>query len=145
METTHTVAIIDGQGGSLGKSLVEAIKTRFPQVKVLAIGTNSLAASAMLRSGADAIATGENPVVVAARTADLIVGPLGIITADALHGEITPTMAVAVAQSRAHKILLPISKCNVSIVGRQDLSLGEMINLSLEEIQTFLDSCPPQR
>ncbi|MDD3930375.1 MAG: DUF3842 family protein, partial [Sphaerochaeta sp.] len=70
METTHTVAIIDGQGGSLGKSLVEAIKTRFPQVKVLAIGTNSLAASAMLRSGADAIATGENPVVVAARTAD---------------------------------------------------------------------------
>ena len=99
----------------------------------------------MLRSGADAIATGENPVVVAARTADLIVGPLGIITADALHGEITPTMAVAVAQSRAHKILLPISKCNVSIVGRQDLSLGEMINLSLEEIQTFLDSCPPQR
>ncbi len=145
METTHTAAIIDGQGGSLGKSLVEAIKARFPQVKVLAIGTNSLAASAMLRSGADAIATGENPVVVAARTADLMVGPLGIITADALHGEITPAMALAVAQSRAHKILLPISKCNVSIVGRQDLSLGEMISLALEEIQTFLDSYPPQR
>ncbi|NLK05982.1 MAG: DUF3842 family protein [Spirochaetales bacterium] len=145
METTHTAAIIDGQGGSLGKSLVEAIKARFTQVKVLAIGTNSLAASAMLRSGADAIATGENPVVVAARTADLIVGPLGIITADALHGEITPAMALAVAQSRAHKILLPISKCNVSIVGRQDLSLGEMISLALEEIQTFLDSYPPQR
>jgi hypothetical protein len=140
-----TIVIIDGQGGSLGKSLVEAIKARFTQVKVLAIGTNSLAASAMLRSGADAIATGENPVVVAARTADLIVGPLGIITADALHGEITPAMALAVAQSRAHKILLPISKCNVSIVGRQDLSLGEMISLALEEIQTFLDSYPPQR
>ncbi|MEA4858875.1 MAG: DUF3842 family protein [Sphaerochaeta sp.] len=140
METTCTVVIIDGQGGSLGKSLVEAIKARFTQVKVLAIGTNSLAASAMLRSGADAIATGENPVVVAARSADLIVGPLGIITADALHGEITPAMALAVAQSRAHKILLPISKCNVSIVGRQDLSLGEMIFLALEEIQRFLDS-----
>lgn len=140
-----TVVIIDGQGGSLGKSLVEAIKARFTQVKVLAIGTNSLAASAMLRSGADAIATGENPVVVAARTADLIVGPLGIITADALHGEITPTMALAVAQSRAHKILLPISKCNVSIVGRQDLSLGEMISLALEEIQRFLDSSEPAR
>lgn len=134
------IVIIDGQGGSLGKSLVEAIKKQFPQVHLLAIGTNSLAASAMLRSGADAIATGENPVVVAARNADLIIGPLGIITADALHGEITPVMAVAVAQSQAHKILLPISKCNVSIVGRQDLSLGEMINLSLKEIASFLDN-----
>jgi len=81
------IVIIDGQGGSLGKSLVEAIKKRFEHVQVLAIGTNSLATSAMLRSGADGIATGENPVVVAARNADLIVGPLGIITADALHGE----------------------------------------------------------
>ncbi len=94
----------------------------------------------MLRSGADGIATGENPVVVAARNADLIVGPLGIITADALHGEITPTMAVAVAQSKAHKILLPISKCNVSVVGRQDLNLTEMIDLALSEIATFLDN-----
>lgn len=134
------IVVIDGQGGSLGKSLVEAIKKRFEQVHVLAIGTNSLATSAMLKSGADAIATGENPVVVAARNADLIVGPLGILTADALHGEITPTMAVAIAQSKAHKILLPISKCNVSIVGRQDLSLAEMISLALQEIATLLDS-----
>jgi len=134
------IVIIDGQGGSLGKSLVEAIKKRFEHVQVLAIGTNSLATSAMLRSGADGIATGENPVVVAARNADLIVGPLGIITADALHGEITPTMAVAVAQSKAHKILLPISKCNVSVVGRQDLNLTEMIELALSEIATFLDN-----
>jgi hypothetical protein len=120
--------------------LVEAIKKRFEHLQVLAIGTNSLATSAMLRSGADGIATGENPVVVAARNADLIVGPLGIITADALHGEITPTMAVAVAQSKAHKILLPISKCNVSVVGRQDLNLTEMIDLALSEIATFLDN-----
>ncbi len=134
------IVIIDGQGGSLGKSLVEAIKKRFEHVQVLAIGTNSLATSAMLRSGADGIATGENPVVVAARNANLIVGPLGIITADALHGEITPTMAVAVAQSKAHKILLPISKCNVSVVGRQDLNLTEMIDLALSEIATFLDN-----
>ena len=136
------IVVIDGQGGSLGKSLVEAIKKRFEQVYVLAIGTNSLAASAMLRSGADGIATGENPVVVASRNADLIIGPLGIITADALHGEITPTMAVAVARSKAHKILLPISKCNVSIVGRQDLSLTEMSELALSEIAAFLDNQP---
>ncbi|MGE4583939.1 MAG: DUF3842 family protein [Sphaerochaeta sp.] len=132
------IVVIDGQGGSLGKTLVQAIKQRFPGTYVLGIGTNSMAASAMLHSGADGIATGENPVVVAARTADLIVGPLGIITADALHGEITPTMALAIAQSRAHKILLPISKCNVSIVGRQDLSLGEMVSLAVEEIALFI-------
>ena len=138
MERVQNIVIIDGQGGSLGKALVESIKKRFKAVKILAIGTNSLAASSMLRSGADAIATGENPVVVACRNADLIIGPLGIITADALHGEITPTMAVSVAQSKAHKILLPISKCNVSIVGRQDLSLSEMIELAMQEIADYV-------
>ena len=138
MEQAHTIVVIDGQGGSLGKSLVETIKTRFPETFVLAIGTNSLATSAMLRSGADAIATGENPVIVACRDATLIIGPLGILTADALHGEITPAMAVAIAQSRAHKILIPISKCNVSIVGRQNLGLGELITLAMDEVAAFL-------
>ena len=132
------VVIIDGQGGSLGKALVEAIKHRFPKLSVLAVGTNGLASSAMLRSGADAVATGENPVVVACRDADLIIGPLGIITADALHGEITPTMALAIGQSKAHKILLPISKCNVTIVGRQEIGLSEMISLTLVEMEAFL-------
>lgn len=137
------VVVIDGQGGSLGKALVEAIKNRFPSLAVLAIGTNGLASSAMLRSGADAVATGENPVVVACRNASLIIGPLGIITADALHGEITPTMALAIGQSPAHKILLPISKCNVSIVGRQDVGLSEMINLTLIEMEVFLSPTLP--
>ena len=138
MEKIQNVVIIDGQGGSLGKALVESMKSRFKSIHVLAIGTNSLAASAMLRSGADAIATGENPVVVASRNADVIIGPLGIITADALHGEITPLMALSVAQSKAHKILLPISKCNVSVVGRKNLTLSELFDLSMEEISQYL-------
>ncbi len=138
MEKIQNVVIIDGQGGSLGKALVKSIKNRFKSIHVLAIGTNSLAASAMLRSGADAIATGENPVVVASRNADVIIGPLGIITADALHGEITPLMALSVAQSKAHKILLPISKCNVSVVGRKNLTLSEMIDLAMEEFAQYL-------
>ena len=132
------VVIIDGQGGSLGKALVETIRRSHPELEILAIGTNSMAASAMLRSGASAIATGENPVVVAARDADIIIGPLGLIAADSLHGEITPIMASAVSQSKAHKILIPISKCNISIVGRQELPLGEMIILVVEELDSLL-------
>lgn len=132
------VVIIDGQGGSLGKALVETIRRSHPELEILAIGTNSMAASAMLRSGASAIATGENPVVVAARDADIIIGPLGLIAADSLHGEITPIMASAVSQSKAHKILIPISKCNISIVGRQELPLGEMISLVVEELDSLL-------
>jgi len=140
MKKALKLVIIDGQGGSLGKALVEAIKKSNPALAILAIGTNSMAASAMLRSGADAIATGENPVVVAARDADIIIGPLGIIAADSLHGEITPNMALAVSQSLAHKILIPISKCNVSIVGKQELPLGEMIQLTVLELEQLIAS-----
>lgn len=136
------VVIIDGQGGSLGKALVETIRRSHPELEILAIGTNSMAASAMLRSGASAIATGENPVVVAARDADIIIGPLGLIAADSLHGEITPIMASAVSQSKAHKILIPISKCNISIVGRQELPLGEMISLVVKELDSLLLNAP---
>ncbi|MDC7231508.1 MAG: DUF3842 family protein [Sphaerochaetaceae bacterium] len=145
MKQNVQLVVIDGQGGSLGKALVAAIKKTFREVEVLGIGTNSLAASAMLKSGADAIATGENPVIVACRNADLIVGPLGILTSDALHGEITPAMAVAIAQSKAHKILVPISKCNVTIVGIQEAPLSMMIDFTLEEVRRFLDSTMPSR
>lgn len=140
MKKALKLVIIDGQGGSLGKALVEAIKKSNPALAILAIGTNSMAASAMLRSGADAIATGENPVVVASRDADIIIGPLGIIAADSLHGEITPNMALAVSQSLAHKILIPISKCNVSIVGKQELPLGEMIQLTVLKLEQLIAS-----
>jgi len=145
MKQNVQLVVIDGQGGSLGKALVGAIKKTFSQIDVLGIGTNSLAASAMLKSGADAIATGENPVIVACRNADLIIGPLGILTSDALHGEITPAMAVAIAQSKAHKILIPISKCNVTIVGVQEAPLSVMIDITLQEIKRFLDSAMASR
>ena len=139
MNKTVKIVIIDGQGGSLGKTLVSSVKERFPQLEILAIGTNSMAASAMLRSGADATATGENPVLVACRTADIIIGPLGIIAADSLHGEITPAMALAVSQSPAHKILIPISKCNITIVGKQGYLLGELVEKTIDTLSELLD------
>ena len=93
-----TILVIDGQGGKLGKTLVENIKKSFPHLEIMAVGTNSAASDVMRRAGADRVATGENPVIVACRSAQIIVGPIGIAIADALMGEISPAMANAVAE-----------------------------------------------
>lgn len=119
--------IIDGQGGRIGSLLVEKLKSSGIDTEIIAIGTNSIATAAMLRSGADAGATGENPVVVACRDADFIMGPVGILAADSLLGEVTPVMAQAVAASYAEKILLPVNKCNLHVVGAKELTVPALI------------------
>ncbi|MGD1819969.1 MAG: DUF3842 family protein [Pleomorphochaeta sp.] len=138
MNNSKTITVIDGQGGSLGKALVKKIKNKYPEIEILAIGTNSIATSSMLQSGADLIATGENPVLVAARNSNLIIGPIGIIVADALHGEITPKMALAISQSTAHKLLLPISKCNLSIAGTTNIGLDALIEDIINSIDKYI-------
>ena len=131
------IMVIDGQGGRMGKSIVEQMKRNFPEDEILAIGTNSIATAAMLKAGADAGATGENPAIVGCRTADLIIGPLGIVIADSLLGEITPAMAAAIGQSRAKKILLPVNRCQHYIVGCRDLPLGELVRMAVELARQF--------
>lgn len=131
--------VIDAQGGGIGKQLVAAIKKAFPDLFVTAVGTNSLATSAMLKAGADQGATGENAVVVGCQRADVIVGPIGIVIADALLGEITPAMARAVGQSRAKRILIPINHCDNIVVGVADLNVGRLIHEAVEQIQCFMD------
>ena len=121
------IAVIDGQGGKIGKSLVEALKKRNCPGEILAIGTNAMATAAMLKAGANRGATGENPVIVAAGDVDLILGPIGILAANALLGEITPAMALAISGSRARKILVPVNQCNITVAGSQDLSLTEAV------------------
>ena len=121
------ILVIDGQGGKMGAALTDQIKKNMPDAEVVAVGTNSLATSAMLRAGADAAATGENPVVVNCTWADVIVGPIGIILANALWGEITPKMAAAVSECVAKKILIPVNRCSVSVVGVQDKTLSEYV------------------
>lgn len=128
------ILVIDGQGGGLGRQIVSEIKKRFPLYTVTAVGTNSIATSAMLKAGADRSATGENPVVVAARSADVIIGPIGIVIADSMLGEVTEKMAVAVAQSRARRILVPINLCDNYVVGVNDLTLSHMVECVLEEL-----------
>ena len=131
------ILVIDGQGGRMGAALTEQIKNTLPESELIAIGTNSVATAAMLRVGADAAATGENPVIVNSEWADVIVGPIGIITANALHGEITPKMAAAVSESRAKKILLPVSRCAVSVVGVQEKSLSEYVKEAVNMISAL--------
>lgn len=131
------ILVIDGQGGRMGAALTEQIKNTLPESELIAIGTNSLATAAMLRVGADAAATGENPVIVNSEWADVIVGPIGIITANALLGEITPKMAAAVSESRAKKILLPVSRCAVSVVGVQEKSLSEYVKEAVNMISAL--------
>ena len=117
------VLIVDGQGGGIGRQLVEAIRQSDLPCEITAVGTNTVATSAMLKAGADQAATGENAVAVCARDAEVIAGPIGIAIADSLLGEITPRMAAAIGQSPAKKLLLPVNHCGNIIVGIGDLSL----------------------
>ena len=133
------IVIIDGQGGRLGTLLCEELKRTLPTLSLTAIGTNSIATAAMLKAGADAGATGENPVIVAAREADLIIGPVGILTADALLGEVTPAMAVAIGQSHARKLLLPMNRCRTRVVGARPLAVGELVKEACREVQEILE------
>ncbi len=126
------ILIIDGQGGKIGALLTARLKAEGREV--YAVGTNGSATSAMLKAGADYGATGENPVTVNCRDADIIAGPIGIIIADSLMGEVTPAMAMAVGQSHAVKILLPINKCNTFIAGLSDISIPELIDAAVKKM-----------
>ncbi|MCH5272650.1 MAG: DUF3842 family protein [Lachnospiraceae bacterium] len=130
-----TILVIDAQGGGIGRQLVTAIKQNIPTAFVIAVGTNSAATAAMLKAGADEAATGENSVIVGCRRADIIVGPIGIVIADSLLGEVTPGMALAVAQSSAKRILIPFNHCDNIIVGISDFNIGALIQNAIDEIK----------
>ena len=121
------ILVIDAQGGGIGKQVVTAVKERFEVASVIAVGTNSVATTAMRKAGADFSATGENAVVVNSRKADVIIGPIGIVSADSLWGEITPKMATAIGQSDAVRILIPVNHCNNVVAGVKDLGITELV------------------
>ena len=134
------ILVIDGQGGQLGSQLIKAILGRLKKARIMAVGTNAIATAAMLKAGAHQASTGENPVLVACRTADIIVGPIGILSADALFGEVTPNMAVAVGQADAVRILLPVNKCDNLVAGVSDLNMSTLI----EDVMLKLDAVEKQ-
>lgn len=129
------ILVIDGQGGALGKSVVASLKTLKKEkidAEIMAVGTNSAATTAMMSAGVDCGATGENPVVVACREADVIIGPVGIIAADSMMGEVTPKMSRAIGACRAKKILIPVNKCSIHVVGTAELPYSEYVKMAVE-------------
>lgn len=130
------ILVVDGQGGKIGRAVIEAVIKQFPSFEITAVGTNSIATSTMLKGGAIRAATGENALKVACRSAQVIIGPIGIVIADALFGEVTPDMAVAVGQSDAKRILIPINKCDNMVAGVRELTLSA----ALEDVISRLAS-----
>lgn len=129
------ILVIDAQGGGLGRQLVTAIKKEIGDAVVTAVGTNATATATMLKAGADYAATGENAVIVACRQADVIVGPVGVVIADSLFGEVTPAMAAAIGASAARRILIPFNQCDNYIVGIPDLSMGRLVEEAVSMIR----------
>lgn len=134
------VLVIDGQGGGLGRHLVNAVKERFPEVEILAVGTNSAATNAMLRAGADQAATGENSVAVASGRVDVIMGPIGIVIADSMLGEITPRMALSVGQSLAKRILIPVNFCDNIVVGVTETSMAKNVQNAVDALGRLMEN-----
>ena len=132
------IVIIDGQGGKIGSLLIERLKSLAKEIEIFAVGSNSIATATMMKAGAHFGATGENPTIVNCRNADIIVGGVGIVVADSFLGEITPAMAVAVGQSRAHKVLLPVNRCNNYVVSARDLPLNELIDGAIKHINSVI-------
>ena len=129
------ILIIDGQGGRIGRALIEAALKELPEAEVAAIGTNAIATSNMLKSGVNEAATGEYPVVLNAPKADFILGPVGIIAAGSLMGEVTPEMARAVGLSVAKKVLVPMNRCETLIAGMPDTPVGELVKSAVEMVK----------
>ena len=132
------ILVIDGQGGNIGRQLVKMITERFPEAELVAVGTNSIATENMLKAGAKSAATGENSVVVSSRHADIIIGPIGIVIADALMGEVTPAMATAVGSADATRILIPMNRCDTLVAGVTSGSAGAYLQDAMDKLGEIL-------
>ena len=134
------ILVIDGQGGQLGSQIIKELLAKISDIRITAVGTNAVATAAMLKAGASNAATGENPVIVGCRKADIIIGPIGIVIADSLMGEVTPAMAVAVGQSGAARILIPVNKCENMVAGISNLSTTVLIQDAIAKIGQYISS-----
>ena len=133
------ILVIDGQGGRIGRQLIEAVSERYPDLHITAVGTNSTATASMLKGGAHEAATGENAVKVACRKAGVIIGPVGIVIADALVGEVSPSMALAVAQADAVRILIPMNRCDNIVAGIGNMSASSLIEDAVSKLGQLIE------
>ena len=138
MAEKKVVMVVDAQGGGLGKQLIATMKKERLDVHIIAVGTNSTATSAMLKAGADEAATGENAARVTSKKADIIIGPIGMVIADAMLGEITPMIACAIAQADAKRIMIQFNSCDNYIAGVSDFNTGRLIEDALRQLRRDL-------
>ena len=131
------ILVIDGQGGGIGRALIEQLKQKGVSQEIIAVGTNSGATAAMLKAGADAGATGENAITYNCGRAQVIAGPVGILLANSMYGEVSPAMSAAVSCSKAKKVLIPITKSNLFLVGTQNKPMMQYIE---EAVQAVLEA-----
>ncbi|HEX2944809.1 MAG TPA: DUF3842 family protein [Clostridia bacterium] len=135
------IAVVDGQGGGIGKALVERLRIEFGNdIDIIALGTNALATSLMLRAGADEGASGENAIVYNAGRVDVILGAIGIIAADSMLGELTAQMARAIAASPAQKILIPMNRCNIQVAGVRNAPLPQYIDEAAAQVKAYMEN-----
>jgi hypothetical protein len=133
------ILVIDGQGGRMGKALVETLRRRGFSGEILAVGTNSAATAAMLKAGADEGATGENAIVHNMQHVDVVMGVIGILNANAMMGELSPAMAVAIGSSHTYKILLPINRCHIHVVSVEDIPLSVHLDNAVKALREYLE------
>lgn len=134
------VAVVDGQGGGIGRAIVEKVRKAFPDLEITALGTNSAATSQMLKAGATEGATGENAIVHNMKHVDVVMGVIGILNANAMMGELTPAMAAAIGGSHTYKILLPVNRCHIHVVSVKDISIGEHIDNAIKVLADYMEN-----
>lgn len=134
------ILVIDGQGGQLGCSIIKAIYEKYPDADITAVGTNANATASMVKAGAKKAATGENPVRVTTKKADVIIGPVGIVVADSMLGEITPKMALAAGSAEAVKILIPVNKCETLIAGVASVPVSALIEDAVKKLCKLIEN-----
>jgi len=133
------VCVIDGQGGGIGSAIIKKLKERFEErIEIIALGTNAIATTQMLKAKANKGASGTNAIVQTVQKADVIIGPVGIIMPHAMMGEVTPLMAEAICSADAKKILLPLTQENLEIVGVSGLPLPQLVDELLNKHLFFL-------
>lgn len=132
------IAVVDGQGGGIGSAIVDKVKRAFPDIEVIALGTNSTATGQMLKAGADEGATGENAIIHNMDHVDVVMGVIGILNANAMMGELSPAMAAAIGGSHTYKILLPINRCHIQVVSVENLSVGEHVDNAVKALGEYI-------
>jgi len=138
-KATLNILVIDGQGGQLGSQIIKELQKYQDKLNIISVGTNAIATSAMVKAGCKQAATGENSVIVACRKADIIIGPIGIVIADAMYGEVTPAMAAATGSADAVRILIPVNKCENIVAGVSAVPMSALIQDVVAKLEKVMD------